>query len=275
MTSSRLTLRQAVVDDLRKRISSGELAVGERLPSITALCERYGVSDITVRAALKELGTTNYVESRRRSGVFVCERSVEDDKPKLRGEKVLALLVPAWDNNFFAGIIHGAEEQAGRDGYRLLVANSKGDTAIEAEQLLTLSTQVAGLMIVPLGAKSYGSYTALLEKGLPFVFLDRRVEKLAVPVVATDNEEGGYLATRHLLECGRRRIYAFSEGNSRSDFVERSNSGLSARVEGSRCVVRCAACAVTTRVHGGRRLYIDATSTRYARKRAAVRHFRA
>jgi DNA-binding LacI/PurR family transcriptional regulator len=205
--------RHLVVDDLKQRIEAGDLRAGDRLPSMVALCERYGVSDITIRAALKELETAGYVEGRRRSGVFVREQKSPEVRPQLSGEKVIALLVPAWDDAFFARIIRGAEEEAERKGYRLVVVNSRGDTAQEAQQLKSLAFEVAGLLIVPLGARSYASYTALLERNVPFVFIDRFVEKLSVPVIATDNEQGGYLATRHLLDCGLQDIFVLMENN--------------------------------------------------------------
>jgi LacI family transcriptional regulator len=38
---------------------------------------------------------------------------------------------------------------------------------------------------------------------VPFVFVDRRVEGIPAPLVASDNAQGAYEATRHLIEIGR------------------------------------------------------------------------
>lgn len=50
-----LTLYRQAADQLRAQIASGQLRVGESLPAEAALAERFGVSLITVRQALREL----------------------------------------------------------------------------------------------------------------------------------------------------------------------------------------------------------------------------
>jgi GntR family transcriptional regulator len=44
-----------IADDLRKRIESGEFAVGAKLPSIRALATQYGVAQMTANGALQRL----------------------------------------------------------------------------------------------------------------------------------------------------------------------------------------------------------------------------
>jgi LacI family transcriptional regulator len=51
----------------------------------------------------------------------------------------------------------------------------------------------------------------LVAAGLPVVLADNFVDGLAVPCVLSDNETGAYLATRHLIDLGHRRI-AILEG---------------------------------------------------------------
>lgn len=67
---------------IRDDISSGELCEGARLPSKRALAEHLGVSVVTVEGAYRQLVVEGYVESRPRSGYFVCD---------LRGSVVPAL----------------------------------------------------------------------------------------------------------------------------------------------------------------------------------------
>lgn len=207
-----LPLYRFVVQDICGKIEAGTLAVGERLPAITALCERYGVSAITVRSALKELVAGNYLESRAGSGFYV--RPLQPQVPALTGDRLLAFLVPFRGSHlFFGGILAGAENEARRLGYRLVVATSDDIPTQEAEQLRELSRQVAGVMVVPTVIEgNYDAYSTLLARGVPFVFVDRYVRGLAAPLIATDNEKGGYLATRHLIEAGGvRRIYVVGE----------------------------------------------------------------
>lgn len=56
---------------LRDRITSGELALGTRLPPEVDLAAAYGVSRATLRRALGEMESEGLVERRRRSGTVV------------------------------------------------------------------------------------------------------------------------------------------------------------------------------------------------------------
>lgn len=64
-------LATAVVSDLADRIVTGEFAVGSPLPTEPVLCERFGVSRITVREAVKALEAMRLVEVRQGSGTSV------------------------------------------------------------------------------------------------------------------------------------------------------------------------------------------------------------
>jgi DNA-binding GntR family transcriptional regulator len=61
--------------DLREKITSGELLPGEQLPSLDRLAAEYGVSRATAQRAVRVLTEAGLVETRRRWGVFVAERT--------------------------------------------------------------------------------------------------------------------------------------------------------------------------------------------------------
>jgi LacI family transcriptional regulator len=195
------TLWQSVVDDIKSHIDREVLAPNDRLPSITALCEQYGVGSNTIRTALKELAIDGYVKSRPRSGFFVMPR-----KPvvsSLSGERVLAIILPRANHLFHGDIVQGAEAQCRAAGYHLLIANTGLDPEVDAWHLERLAGQVAGMLVIPSNPHSNpGVYALLRERKVPFIFIDRYVENVAAALVATDNEESGYLITRHLMEQG-------------------------------------------------------------------------
>jgi DNA-binding GntR family transcriptional regulator len=59
-------------DHLRKGIATGVYRVGQRLPSESELCQRYGVSRMTARRAIGELVSRGLAERRQGRGVYAC-----------------------------------------------------------------------------------------------------------------------------------------------------------------------------------------------------------
>jgi GntR family transcriptional regulator, galactonate operon transcriptional repressor len=82
-------LATAVVSDLADRIVVGEFAAGTPLPGEPVLCDRFGVSRITIREAVKALEAMRLVEVRQGSGTSVRAR----EEWNLLDPTVLAALV--------------------------------------------------------------------------------------------------------------------------------------------------------------------------------------
>jgi DNA-binding FadR family transcriptional regulator len=76
---ARVGAAEAVFADLRDAILSGELPVGTRLPSESALAERHGVSRSVVREALRSCHALGLTEPRTGLGSFVIKDKVEQD----------------------------------------------------------------------------------------------------------------------------------------------------------------------------------------------------
>lgn len=62
-----------IVDGLRRKIASGTLPPGSRLPSVRGLALELRISLNTVAKAYTQLTAEGLIESRRGVGVFVCE----------------------------------------------------------------------------------------------------------------------------------------------------------------------------------------------------------
>lgn len=60
-----------VVDELRNSIMRGEYRQGDQLPTEAALCEKFGVSRITIRESLKKLNMMGIVSIQQGRGTFV------------------------------------------------------------------------------------------------------------------------------------------------------------------------------------------------------------
>lgn len=67
-----------IADEIRQRITSGDLAPDSKLPTKRELAVEYGVSVGTVNAALLVLSTEGLVEGHQGRGTFVRGRSGPD-----------------------------------------------------------------------------------------------------------------------------------------------------------------------------------------------------
>src|SRR5699024_12681690 len=67
-TTDARPMQVRIADDLRNQINRGELAPGDRLPTLGALAERHGVSEMVARRAVELLRQEGAVISRKGSG---------------------------------------------------------------------------------------------------------------------------------------------------------------------------------------------------------------
>lgn len=63
-----------VAADLRRRIESGELAPGAKIPSVTVMASEYKVAGTTAQKAVRTLKAAGFVTSEPGKGVFVRDR---------------------------------------------------------------------------------------------------------------------------------------------------------------------------------------------------------
>jgi len=118
----------------------------------------------------------------------------------------LGLVLPDSANPFFAEVGRSIEIAAFDAGYSVILCNTENDFAKESLYIDVLTKkQVDGMIFVATGERS-DSLQKLLELELPVVVMDRDFPGLGLDVVLSDNYHGGYLATRHLISLGHRRI---------------------------------------------------------------------
>lgn len=144
-----------------------------------------------VHAAIKELGFVRNDAARQlRAG-----RST-----------TIGLVVLDARNPFFTDVARGAEDEAGRDGLSVVMANSDESPEREATHVDYFETQrVLGLLISPIGDLGE-RLERLRASGTPAVLVDRVAGTRSLSSVAVDDVEGGRVAAQHLLDLGRRRL---------------------------------------------------------------------
>lgn len=118
----------------------------------------------------------------------------------------IALIIPSLSNPFFAGIASEINAEIRNRGYITIIGDSDENNDIENEELLQMqSRNIEGLVIAPC-SQDYKNIKRLHDQGLPVVCIDRYFENLDIPYVSTDNYQGAYMATKHLIDQGHTRI---------------------------------------------------------------------
>jgi GntR family transcriptional repressor for pyruvate dehydrogenase complex len=73
------TAPEMVVQQILKRINTGEISTGSRLPPQRDLAQSFGVGRSTIREALNALAVMGYLEAQQGRGTFVTKDLPEDD----------------------------------------------------------------------------------------------------------------------------------------------------------------------------------------------------
>ena len=129
--------------------------------------------------------------------------------------KTIGLIVPDICNPIFSRIAKGAESQCQESGYNLILCNTNDNPNKDIDYMnILLDRGVDGIIFVmsatPTGTKAEECIHLVEQAQTPVVLVDRAVNEFPAPSVLVDHEMGAFLATKHLLELGHRRIGCIS-----------------------------------------------------------------
>ncbi|MEJ5866538.1 LacI family DNA-binding transcriptional regulator [Pseudokineococcus sp. 5B2Z-1] len=142
-----------------------------------------------IEAAVEELG---YVRNRAARDLVAGD------------SRTVGMVLVALDNSFIVDIARGAEEAVRAQGRSLLLANADVDLPTQDHYLsLFDESRVAGVLLAPLDSPLEGALR-VQRHGRPVVLVNYAADGFCGVVV--DEEHGGHLAARHLLDRGRRRL---------------------------------------------------------------------
>jgi GntR family transcriptional regulator, arabinose operon transcriptional repressor len=193
-------------DHFVKAMVAGRLKPGQALPSQRRLVEAFGVAPLTIYHAMVALENDGLIRRVQGKGNFVAT----DVRRKLgRGLDIFALVVPETRAALYPSLIYGFETAAGKIHHQTIVRSTDDDLDQQASIILQLlDRNVGGVAINPTDPQPTPAYQIhqLREHGIPVVFLHRRVEGIAAPLLAIPFYEVGRLAGKVLAEEGHQRV---------------------------------------------------------------------
>jgi len=205
---------------------------------------------ITISDIAKELGVTPSTISRALAGntrVSLKTRKLVEQKAKELGyqQNVIAsalrkgrsdtigMIVPRINRHFFSNVISGVEEILNPAGYTLVICQS-GESFVKEQKAMDMliANQVGGIIIsLSIQTDSYEHLENVMKRHIPLVQFDRVNSDINCSKILNDNFNGAYLATRHLIKSGYKRIGHLSGSQSLTAYKERYSGYVNAMEE--------------------------------------------
>lgn len=120
--------------------------------------------------------------------------------------RTLAVILGNMSNPFYGIMTDTIQDVASVRDYRLLIMCSREQAALEQELAeAAVARRVDGILLFPTN-ESLHTIVRLNALGIPFVLMSRTLGEGVADCVLSDEEQGAYLITKHLVEHGRRRL---------------------------------------------------------------------
>lgn len=198
--------RPGTPDGLR----AGAVPRSARRATVEDVAQHAGVSQSTASRALSGRGyVSERALARVRQAVTELGYVPNDIARSLKGQstRVIGMVVDSLSQTFFAEVAAGIETVLRSRGYRLFLAASGGESQDESAALHEFEAiRADGVIVAPAAPDSAAIVKSVISHGVPVVEVDRRTVAGLCDAVLLQNEMGGYLATKHLLDFGHIRI---------------------------------------------------------------------
>jgi len=216
-----ITLENGTVLDRRPRLKEAcrqlqgmaeELGAEAKLPTLAELRDQLGISMQTLSDAVRELEKRNVLKSVHGVGIYVA-----DHKPKVTtGNVGFISSNKIHEVSYWGAVLFGVRSALSTSNYNLLLIDI--DSGAYSEQCHKVD-----------GALMFNTHNlqdpaaAPRPKKLPFVSLFHEVDD--APCVSTDDFNGVYQSTQHLIQLGHRRIAYLGVANVGQSLLDHRKAG--------------------------------------------------
>jgi LacI family transcriptional regulator len=182
--------------------------------TITEIARRAGTSHPTVSNILNDRWQAKGISAglAERVKMIAAEHNYRPNRLvrslKSGRTETVSVMLPTISMTYFSSMAIGVEACARQHGYHVVISHVMRGLEEEIGEIeVLLERRVDGLILVPrYGEGNRANYRTLIRQGVPLVFLDSFFDDVPCTAVVGDDLQGGYLATRHLLDLGHRRI---------------------------------------------------------------------
>ena len=186
--------------------------------TLKKIAKEFDVSISTVSKALKDSHEISE-EVRERIKAFAKYYNYKPNSLALnlrnQKTKTIGIIIPQIVHHFFTKVISGIEHVANEKGYNVMICMSMDSYEKEVLNMDMLANGVVDGIIVSVAKETeekgdYTHFKDLINNGIPLVMFDRVINEIECNKVLTNDVDGGYLATKHLINIGCKRIAILS-----------------------------------------------------------------
>ncbi len=182
--------------------------------TLKQIAEYLGISIATVSKALKDYPDV----SQKTKDIVKAEAERLNYQPnsfavnlRTQESKTLGLIIPEVVHFFFSKIVQAIIAQATKKGYLVIILQSNDVPELEKKQIdLLISKRVDGIMIsLANNTVDISHLQKVMNLGIPLVMFDKISKLIPCSKVIIDDRKAAYLATKHLIDKGCKRIAHF------------------------------------------------------------------
>lgn len=137
--------------------------------------------------------------------------------------KTIGVIVHELNSNFITSVLAGIEKVTTEAGYDIIIAHSSESYVKEVANADNLfHKRVDGLIAsLAFDTKDLEHFKPYIDKGVPVLFFDRVEQDENSTVVIIDNAKCGYVATKHLVDQGCKKIVHITSSLKRNVYSQR------------------------------------------------------
>ncbi len=172
------------------------------------------VSPNLVNRVERVIQETGYLEKVRSKG--------KDKNFRIGKKSEIAFVVPNISSVVYARLTMELSDYLREKGYLLTAYITKDESSWEKHILTCLMSNknIAGIFLTPTSEKA-AIYEKLIRSGIPTLCLERMASGVIMDSILSENAEGTYRGTRHLIRSGHQRIGILVENHGLSTTKER------------------------------------------------------
>jgi len=177
--------------------------------NIKTIAKEAGVSTATVSRVLNNYkGVREKTRKKVQKVINNYNYEINSIAKSLKQKKsnTIGIIIGNVLSKFYSIIAKNIEDVASEHGFNTILCNGDDDPEKELKYLKVLrSNRVEGIILTPTGKNSH-YVNNLIMTGMKIVLLDRLINGVECDAVLVDNFKGAYIATKHLIDQGYRRI---------------------------------------------------------------------